>query len=403
MGGALSLRTGPLKMSSRFLPILILLLGALFCAPRSAHADPWPFFRSHAKMYEVEFPSKPETVRSSMRVSADSVLHTEQMSLRFPAGPESAKVRPEVSYAIRMDQSFGPPIGHRETPAELEKAVKQYIDSYAAKGGKVTKLEDYPRDGYKGKTIWIDVPVGAVTQTVRINVFMHERTRIQQVTISPKDISEHYTVSQFFHSLRLYKGEIANKGEIEKDWVLHKLDEKGLFTVRMPPAAPPMLAQEPTVKTVKHHRFVGGTFLDSARNEKMIFKANLYDYGGTRIDDGVFDLFLSKYHYPEPDKALSDPLQFGDLTGVWSLIPLRYSEQEPWMEQKIVKAYYANNYFGRNYLIVLEISGSKKMLEESTLADLLMNSLTANGKKVEEIRSKKKPMSVAPKGDAPKY
>lgn len=383
--------------------VVVLALATVF-APGAARADVWPVFRSETKMYAVEFPSKPSIVRSSMRVSPELVIYSEQMDLKTNAGPSAIAATTQAHYTLRMDQSFGPPLSRRHSiPSQIEDTMKQYIDSYTAKGGKVTKFEDYPRDGYVGKSLWIDVPVEGKTQTVRINLFMLDRTKIVQIAISPKEISEHYTVSQFFHSTRLYKGETVNKGEIEKDWTVHKLDPDGRFTVRLPPAAPPILAVAPKVETYKTHTHVDALFYDAPRNEKLLFKAHLYDYGTTRIDEGVFDLFLRKYHYPDPDKALLVPLQHEDFKGVSAVIPIRFSAQEPWMEEKKVKAYFVNNYFGHSYVLVLEISGKKKTLEEDPFAFLLMNTLVVNGKPVKEILASGGGGAVVPTGFNPKY
>lgn len=381
---------------------LLLAFAIFFAAPGIARADVWPLFRSNTKMYDVEFPEKPNIVESSMRIDEDMVIHSEQMSLQTRAGPESMDPPVKATYMIRIDQSFGGVMNRRnEIPGEIEETINQYIATYAEKGGKVTKLEEFPRDGYVGKTLWIDVPGSAGMQTVRIAIFMLDRTKIQQIVIAPQEISEHYTVSQFFHSVRLYRGEPTSPGEIEKDWPIRKLDPQGIFTVRLPSAAPPMLVTEPMTQTFKTHSHVDAAFFDPALNEKLIFKAHLYDYGKTKIDESTFDLFLRRYHYPDPDKALTEPLQFEDMIGVRAMIPIRFSAKDPWMQQKIVKAYYANNYFGKSVIVLLEVTGSQKMLDvNNRFVDLLMNTLTINGKQVKEVRAKGGGSgAVAPKKD----
>lgn len=369
---------------------LLLAFTIVFAAPHAARADVWPLFRSNTKMYDVEFPAKPTIVESSMRIDEDMVIHSEQMSLQTRAGPESMDPPVKASYMIRVDQSFGGVMDRRkEIPGEIEETVNQYIATYADKGGKVTKLEEFPRDGYVGKVLWIDVPGSSGMETVRLAVFMFDRTKVQQIVICPKEISEHYTVSQFFHSLRLYRSEPTDPGEIEKDWPVRKLDPEGIFTVRLPSAAPPMLMTEPVTQTFKTHSHVDAVFFDAALNEKLIFKAHLYDYGKTKIDDSTFDLFLRRYHYPDPDKALTEPLQFEDMTGTRAMIPIRFSAQNPWMQQKVVKAYYVNNYFGKSCIVVLEATGSQKMLDVNSLfVNVLMNTLVINGKQIKEIRSR---------------
>lgn len=373
-------------MVRTLLPVFALLACLLAAFP--ARADVWPVFRSESKMYHVEFPSKPEIVHSAMRVAPDLVIHSEQMSLKTNAGPESTAAKTQALYLIRLDQSFGAPLERREAlPGEIEETSKQYINSYTAKGGKVTKFEDYARDGFSGKTLWIEIASPSGVQVVRINLFMSSRTKIQQITICPKDIAEHYTISQFFHSLRLFRGEPATTGDIEKEWIQHKLDEKGLFTVRLPASAPPLLTIPPKVESIKTHTHIDALFLDAVRNETLLFKAHLYDYGNTKIDEGIFDLFLRKYHFPLPDKALIAPLQLQDFKGVSAIIPFRFSEKEPWLQEKKVKAYFVNNYFGKSLMLVLEISGSRKNIEEGDFANRLMNTLVINGKPALEIRS----------------
>lgn len=344
----------------------------------------WDRYKSGATMYIAEFPSKPVVNRAVMRVDANRNVYSEQMTGQMDVAP-AWKVKGKIDYLIRLDQTLSDPFDEvREVPYLLETEIKKLSDFYAAKGGKVVSSDITGRDDFEGRTLMVDLPAaqGSPPSSVRATVLMKGRTRIQQIVTAPKTVIERAPVAQFFHSLSLYRSEPVEPGDLKKDWVLFNLDGKGLFNVRLPAGAPPFVKETPKIEVSGAMRSVKTAIYDPIYDDTLLYSATVYDQGDSKITEEIFDLFLKKYHIETEDPSkvllLRVSADNGYLNGkkLWS--PIKPTSQHPKLFEKVIRAYYTNNYFGSSKILVVELSGSEKMLKTS-FAQNILGSVTLRG------------------------
>lgn len=367
---------------------LVFLCGTIFFGFSVAQAQidlVWDRYKSETKMYIVEFPGKPKIDRAALRIDPSTVIYSEQMSyeekVSTPGAPDTTR-----QYIIRLDQTFGGPFvsaGRKgDASVFLDAEIRKLTEFYTMQGATIVSSDVTGRDDFEGRTMVVDLKNddGGVAMSARIVLLVRGRTKVQQIVIAPKSVIDRAPVLQFFHSLMLYRGEPVDNGDLKKDWVFYDLDGKSLFNVRLPPGAPPFVPETPKIQVNRNIRSVETSVLDPVRNERLLYRATVYDQGGAKITEDIFDLFLKKYHVDDWDKILVERVAADEnfLHGKKLWTPVKPTPEDPRIEEKIIRAYYTNNYFGTSKILVIELTGSKAMLE-TELAQNLLYSLTLRG------------------------
>lgn len=383
-----------------------LVLGVAVLSPSFVRAQidlVWDRYKSGATMYIVEFPSKPVVNRASIRVDADRNAYSEQMAGQMDVAP-AWKVPGKINYLIRLDQTLGDPFDPRNAiPHMLDAEIKKLSDFYTVAGAKVVSSDITGRDDFEGRSLMVDMPAvkDSVPMSVRATVLMRGRTRIQQIVTAPKAVIERAPVAQFFHSLSLYRSEPLEVGEPMKDWLAFNLDGKGLFNVHLPPGAPPFVKETPKIEVSGAMRSVKTRFYDPILDDTLLYSATVYDQGDSKITEEIFDLFLRKYHIEtdDPSKVLmirvSADQSYLNGKKLWS--PVKPTPEYPKLFEKVIRAYYTNNYFGSSKIMVVELSGSERMLK-TTFAQNILSSITLRGGVVLKDDKAVKPEIIKPRG-----
>lgn len=381
-----------------FLVFVALVLSA---PPVQAQIDlVWDRYKSGATMYIVEFPSKPQVSRAVLRIDDKRNVYSEQMTSQSDVAPVW-KVKGKINYLIRLDQTLADPFEPRdELPYLLETEIKKLSDFYTAQGGKILSSDITGRDEFEGRTLMVDLQnKEGPAMAVRASVLMKGRTRIQQIVTAPKVVIERAPVAQFFHSLNMYRDEPIENGDFKKDWILFNLDGKGLFNVRLPSGAPPFVKETPKIEVSGSMRSVATSFHDPIYDDTLLYRATVYDQADSKITEEIFDLFLKKYHAEDPDKMLIQRVSAdnGYLHGKKIWTPVKPTAEHPKLTEKIIRAYYTNNYFGSSKIFVVELTGSEKMLKTYFAQNVLANVTLRGDVPLKDNRAAKQEV-VKPRG-----
>ncbi len=349
-----------------FVSLLILSVSGL------AYAKVWENYDSGSEMFVVQFPSGPERFHSTMRVSPNLVLHHEEMKL----AEEIPMANSKKHFMVRLDQTFGVPVGGDDTTIEqLDAIERRYRDHFKGLGGSVVEVFNIENGGYEGREFWIDLPgeedAGGIG--IRARVFFDGITKIQQMVLAPREYAGSHTTAQFFGQLNLFAGVPEEPGSIEEDWKEYPVDERGHFTFLLPEKAPPYLAEEPAIEVSGPRRTLSAIFFDPIYQHHIIFKAHVYDFGSDTIRDNGFTRFVLSNHVRRSEVRQRE-INADEFRGMRYWVPVKSPPGMPDVNYKFVKAYYINNFFDRSYIIVIETMASGNNIRKSSFEDMLSGS-----------------------------
>lgn len=347
----------------------------------------WKFYDSESDMYVLEFPDDPNAERSTLRVDDDTVLEYEK--LNYVETIDSGECKGVKKYlTLIMDQTWEKGVDRdvddddRITHDYLVSVKQRYVDYYGNLGGKlVDERTLWSWDGFKGIEFTIENPLEDNSSlSVKTRVFANGKTRIQQIVIVPSRCLLTASTTKYFASLKLYPGEERNSGNAYKEWRTYNLNEDGTFSVIMPDVVfpwhkeKPVIIQRPLSKIDdgKNLRILETTFFDSFYQDELEVKVFLYNFKQEDLSKVIFDRFIMENFIKSKsriDKSyLRNPRK--DIRGV------EYELQSYAGDgfSEYVKAYFVNNYFGDNYIIVMQAKGRKKTIKESGFFKLISNS-----------------------------
>ncbi len=310
-----------------------------------------------------------------MRISPTRIIHSEEMYLAEEIEGSDLKRH----FIVQLDQTYNEPLRVIAKQRNmLDATVLRYRDHFEKMNGEITDIFNIAPHGYQGKEIWVEVP-GKEKLSIRTRIFIDEITKIQQMVIAPADHTLSGPTAQFFGQMRLYTSKKQEPGEIEEDWKEYPLDVNGYFTFLLPDKVPPYLSRDPEIEVSGVRRSRSFTFFDPVYHEYLLFNAYVYDFGDESIRNAGFIDFVEKNHVKSTTgKQL--PMTAGDFRGMRYWVPITPPPGKAEVNYKLVKAYYINNFYDRNYIIVSETMASERNIRRSYFEDLVSNSFNIERK-----------------------
>jgi hypothetical protein len=339
----------------------------LFLCFSEALAEVWAPYKAKSKMFVTRFPSEPEIIHRSMRVSPKLVLHYDEMRLSedIPGTPYKRH------YIIRLDQTFGRRVSIARVDDVLGHTVRRYKEYYESIGASVKSITPSTLQDLDGMEARISLPKKGESNTaIRARIFIDEKTRIQQFVIAPEEYIAKYNTTQFLLELRPNLFLDDTPGTLVEDWKEYPVDDNGYFKFLLPEITPPYLKGPLDVKKKGVRRSLHADFHDPIYNTHILFNAYVYNFGDQWIRENGFMDFILSNHIDNGDYD-QRKIAAGDFQGMRFWFDIPPPEDKPDVNFKYVKAYYVNNYFDNSYIIVVETMADRRTVIRGSLEKLI--------------------------------
>ncbi len=333
----------------------------------------WATYTSGTSLYKIEFPAEPDAVFNRMRISNERVIEYEQMALEIPLPVEGNH---NIRFYTRVFQTWGAGERYGQQGAFIFNYVKQFLFHYENLGGKIITDADIGQGSYHGRELLIYLPPeDGQRLAVHARIFFEERSIIHQIMIAPVEHIDNATALRFMYSLDLLSSDKTEPGDVTQSWSEIPLNKEKTISILLPQPAPPYMSEPPKFERSGNLLRVSALFYDPFQNEHLLFRAYLYDFTGQNVSKKGFRQFVAANHDVKSGRREWEHIAINDMVGLKYTARIGPSNVLKGQEYKNMKAWYAKNYYDRDYIIVLETSGSQETIFKSAFEDLLFGSL----------------------------
>lgn len=317
----------------------------------------WEFHKSLTGAFDVRFPSKYKVKSIPLRIDEKTVLFRNEIVATVGDGPDG-KENQKV-FLVKVDQSMGSLLKSKQIAKMLEVDAYKYKKAAQRAGGVMLANDQFTRDGFKGREMYITYGDGENKQGMRVKIMYTDISRVEMLLTGPSSSMYAFKSNDFFESLKLYDGPGKIDGTPGENWKEYE-SPLGLFTLKLPDennsftAGPPKFAKE---QKKERGRYV---FIDPLLSYRTFF--NFYGY---KIDekmnfDKVKTLLLSAHVAPYADKVRLEDLKIdtktaedGTYATVTTLVRMRPLEKYPYINTVLLQAI-----FNDHGVVVLEFLGA---------------------------------------------
>jgi len=236
----------------------------------------WERFESVTNIFTTKFPQKYKYKVFPFRFNEDTIAFSGEIASTLDGQDKTN----EKSILIRVMQTFGDPISKKEVKKILDKEAKKYIESIRSTGGTVLTNEDFVYNGFSAKRLYITYKEKGEKFGMRMNIFLTDYSKIEQVLSGPAKSMYSYRSDDFFSSIKLYDGITRSEktAPFARGWK-SVTSKNNVFTVKLPPKNPDYTPISPTLKASKKKEYLFFEFTDPVRDESLFYSVYSYKLG----------------------------------------------------------------------------------------------------------------------------
>ncbi len=233
----------------------------------------WERHQSITGVFETKFPKQYKYKLFPLQFSPDSLAFSSEVVSRLDNDQETLK-----SILIKTTQTFGAEMSAKRVKNILTREGEKYKELARNMKGKLLTNEDFDHQGFHGKKLYISHTVDGKKHGLRINVYMTNFSKVEQVLSGPSEAMYSYSADNFFDSIILYDGRISgDKHPLGTGWKEYK-SSQGIFTALFPPKNSAYTPKNPALKTKKNSESMHFELNDPVLNEKIFYSVNSYKY-----------------------------------------------------------------------------------------------------------------------------
>lgn len=374
-------------LALRFL-VLLAVLPACFSKQAMADAD-WSTFMSETKLYSVLMPGQPDEHIEAFRIGEDQVIYTSEAVSFIDQRPYKNIIK---NYVIKFEQTIGLGMKPKDRVGTINKELDVYLQSYQDKNPTVLNREIFHAGtghytfGELSLFYANDDDSDVPSEGIRVKIYLTNTTKFYQIFSGPeKDLHSKIT-NRFFNSFDAKSGVVQKVGTLNKDW--NKIESPlSLFSIKVPPLAPPYFQTEPTVTQESSDREqVGMVFFDPVRKHKLFYNITGYQLDAEMsfelVETALKEDFMKKHGRTLAGIELNKNFN-GDIPYIESAYDIRPPKRFPYATKARVRALFLGN-----YMMVQEVIGPPNLVQ-SQLTEGFFNLVEFTPKKAFKKNSEK--------------
>ncbi len=233
----------------------------------------WERFESMTGVFTTKFPQKYKYKIYPFRFNEDTVAFSGEIASTLDGQDKTN----EKSILIKVTQTFGDPLTRVEVDSILNSEARKYIKSMRSVGGVVIANESIKHNGFFGKRLYITYTENGQKYGMRMNIFLTDYSKVEQVLTGPAKTMYSYRSDDFFSSLKLHDGitSIEKPAPFARGW-REVTSKNNIFTVTLPPKNLDYAPMEPTLKSSKRKEYLLFEIVDPVRNQSLFY--SVYSY-----------------------------------------------------------------------------------------------------------------------------
>lgn len=360
---------------SRFLNLafLALLCGLILGLPHlsAAQASEMVGYSSPSGAFSIMVPEGHKTKTYAMRITSGTVLASEvTKSVIAPLSSDQS----ERTYIIQLEQTIGPALETDDQNRLIDLELDKYVAHYKSNNATLRSREKKFYDRNPGGEIYMTYESQEHgTQALRARVSYSDRSKILQITTSPDASAFSMKSQEFFDSIQVKNGVPKKNGNVIDDWQEYR-SPMNMFSVLMPPVAPPYVTQTPEITGNEKLETISQTIHDPVRNENIQYKITGYRTGRELSPESAQHLILKRHvsRYLNTPHALQFTLSkdMNDLTVLRATFSVR--DKKALDGIKVVEL---RGSFDGEYMMVQELTASKALMQSRFVSHLLGHTL----------------------------
>lgn len=226
----------------------------------------WEMHRVPGGTCDVRFPTDYKYRENFIQINPEEAYYT------YEASTENEG----KTYAIRMEQGFGPPLALNTVRSILSAESAKYQSFAESLGGEVISDEDVKQDGFYGKEVVLSYTEKNKKHSMRVRVFLTDIGKVTILHVGTSDSIYSYRSNSFFDTIKLRDGISKRKGDPKNDgWNSYESPNK-VYTARLPAVTDEYIPAPPTIKASQNKDFIGITLKDPLRGYLSFY--NIYSY-----------------------------------------------------------------------------------------------------------------------------
>jgi len=296
----------------------------------------------------------------------------------------------KYTFLIKYDQTLGQDLTEADKQTLVHEELEKYASYYKTLGGSVNTINSGVADD--GTTLgamdiaYTDPKIGP--QNIRAQILFSNKTKFQQILVSPKDSVPTFSTNAFFNALQISDGYFKSPSDIKAEWTpLHT--PMDLFTVYFPPPTQPYFPEAPKVKSTEKTEQILAAFYDPLWKQNIFVKVHGFEMDRGMSYDTVIE-FL-KEHYIKKHRIVTDDVPIiRDTKDNFNIARCSYAIIPPdgYAYLDTVSLYAM---FIQNYVMVIEVTSSPRMKDAEIIQSIIDTvEFTPNKAKMLRLQKDKK-------------
>lgn len=349
-------------------------VAAALASPAFAQGVWWDKYVSPTNLYRALLPNENKSRISYLATRDFAQLSSEEITAVIDQRPYK---NAQKTFIIKVDQTLGPGMSEKEMNYLLDKATASYEDYYtAAMNGTVLDKQSLSKGTFSTTTVILgrdlymsyqDPEWGK--QTIKVSILLSPSTKFEQIAIGPEGTVTSPQGKMFFENFIFESGMTVTQNKMKDVWSA-KESPLHIFTYYEPEIAPPYLPEKPSVKSGKSFETVSFAFKDPVRDQTLLYNIYAYKTGGARTAPEIKRFLMDKFVLKRRSKGNSIPFKDSPPKATPPTISASYringTVEFPYFNTSLLKATY-----GKDFFVVQEILGSKKLAESDFAKNLL--------------------------------